>query len=89
MKWLRLTTGTQREIFALAKTDKPIFEEELFLELSEDTINKIFSYIDFLSNASLPIFATNISKKLKGCDVWELRPKNVRLLYFLGDKELI
>jgi hypothetical protein len=73
-----------REVFALAKGDIPIYEDELFSSLSVDTINKIDFCIRFLSNANWSIRNRNVCKKITGYpNLYELRPKNVRLFFFM------
>jgi len=84
MKAVRIKEGDKREVFALATGDVPIYEEELFSSLTVDTINKIDSYVEFLSNATWPIRNRNVCKKLTGCpNLYELRPKNVRLFFYM------
>ena len=75
--------GSQREVYALVKKQRPIFEEDLHDSVPEQTKDKIDAYVKFLSDAKLPITNKHISRKLQGYDnLFELKPKNVRIFYF-------
>jgi hypothetical protein len=86
-----LLKGTYFDVYALVKRARPIYEEELYHKIDEQTKNKIFGYIDFLANTQPPITNRHISRKISGYpNLFELRPKNVRLFYFLvGNRAII
>lgn len=78
-----LYKGRQREILALVRKQRPVFEDDLYHAIPQATKNKIDELIKFLADATLPITNRRISRKLAGYDhIYELKPKDVRLFYF-------
>lgn len=58
--------------------------------IPQGTKDKIDALIKFLADATLPITNRNTSRKLKGFDnLYELKPKNVRIFYFQYGKDFI
>jgi phage-related protein len=79
-----LKKGAYLEVYTLVDRGRAIYEQELSEKISVDTKEKIIAYIDFLADTKPPIRSAHISKKLAGhSNLYELRPKNVRLFYFM------
>lgn len=82
--------GSQREVYALVKKQRLIFEEDLYDSIPHQTADKIDEYIKFLSDARLPITNKHINRKLQGYDnLFELKPKNTRIFYFFFGHHVI
>ena len=85
--------GVEREVCAVARSGKeePLYEEELYPDLSAEYINKLETHIEHLGDVSLPIQNFSAIKKLRHePNLWELIAKPVRLFFFfVGHKQVV
>lgn len=82
--------GSKREVFALVKRSKTIFEEDVYDGIPIGTKNRIDEYVEHIANAELPFTNFTVSRVIKGHpDIFELRPENVRILYFFFGRNII
>src|SRR5437899_3285562 len=90
MQAISIRVGKYVHVFALAKHNIIIYENELFDSINAPSQQKIAARIDFLANEQPPIRNDQICKKLKGCDnLYELKAKQIRLFFFIVGKRAI
>jgi hypothetical protein len=78
-----LYKGNKRSVWGICKRDRPIYEEDLFSNISTETKEEIDVFIKILSDATLPIKDKRVSTKIKSYKkLFELKPYGIRLFYF-------
>lgn len=81
----KIFEGSRRTIFALCKGSRPIFEDDILAQLTEERKRKVAELIKFLADAPLPITNKHLSRKLEGFkNLHELKPDDIRIFYFFG-----
>jgi len=93
MDIVRVYPGLEREVWAVARSgrEEPLYEEELYPDLSAEYINKLETRIEHLGDVSPPIQNSSAIKKLRHePNLWELIAKPVRLFFFfVGHKQIV
>jgi len=81
--------GHVRTIWAICRRDRPIFEDDLYGNISDDVKEEIDAYIKRLADAEQPIRDKRLRTPIRGYqNLFEMKPFGYRLFYFVDKNDI-
>ena len=85
----KIQPGSERNVWAICRRDRPIYQEDVWDDISEEKRDDIDLYIKRISDYRQPIGDKRLKTPIRGYQkLFEMNPFGVRLFYFFIGEDI-